>query len=333
MSKKKTPRWVEKYRDEYNVYADKYGKTAAAGLLKTFNPELLMMSTDTVARAFRAFAEEEDRGGVVGPTQCSVPPPTDATDLPPSVSDGIVIPYADGHVWCDCHIPLHNSDLIELSITRAAMRPGQNLYIAGDFMDMDWASKHQGWGLKGPRETRREFDMARDIMQMAMHVFKKIYVIPGNHDGTRFKYMSKGTLGFQSLMTLVLGSDEHMRNGSIVIGEQRHMTLLGSPYGDWRITHPDKARAVPLSLAQAISTTKHTNVIVAHQHFLGVAFDRYGKYIIADGGYMSSEMLMDYKTEVDSTHSAWAPGYLELVGGMPNIVSIPGQREKFGGFN
>lgn len=330
-AKTKPSTWASKYYAEYEHLRHHHGSDYAIKCLWTGHPELTNLSSETIRRGFRLYAATL-KGGEIGPTPASMPPPVEVSGLPPVISGEISIPYRDGHVWCDCHIPMHNEELIRLSVTRAAMNPGQNLYIAGDFLDMDWASKYVGWGMKGPRETLREFGVARQIMEYALHVFDNIYIIPGNHDGARFKNMSKGALGFEALMTMVLGMDEHFRDGTIVLGEQRHITLKDSPWGDWRITHPDKARAVPLSLAQAISQAKHCNVLVAHQHFLGASFDRWGKHIICDGGYMAQERLMDYKVECDGTHSAWSPGYIELVGGMPNIVAIPGQRSMFGGY-
>jgi len=260
-------------------------------------------------------------------TDCSgegfrVPPPLETGQPSPLI--GLEVPYQDCHIWNDTHIPFHIPELMDLSLERASASGVRCLVIGGDFMDMGWASKYVSWGTQGPTQTAEEFLVARGILREALRVFDTIYIIPGNHDGTRFKYMSNGTLGFRQLMDMVLGGEVKPDAGKrIVIGERRWMVLKDSPWGDWRITHPVSARSAPLSLAQVLAHKYRQNIITAHQHYLGVSFDRYGQYVICDGGHMQDESLTEYKLEVDSTHSSWAPGYVELIGGWPTLVPLP----------
>jgi len=329
------PNWALQQESNYWGLVTRLGsKREAARALINAVPSLSHLCEDSVMRAFRVHGGEE--GGETGPTPVVAPPPAAAPSLPPIIFDGIDVPYEDCHVWCDLHVPMHNNRLVDLSIERAHFQGIRTLCVVGDLMDMAWASRFQNWAKHGPREVEEEFAEARKVLNRARQHFNTILICAGNHDGTRLKQMSHGALTMDHLLTLVLGDDAWKDDGSIQITDQRYMVLRGSPWGDWRLTHPDKARAVPLSLAQSISQTKHCNVLTAHQHYLGVAFDRFGKHIIADGGYMSREDLMEYKQELDTPHSSWAPGYIELIGGLPQVVAIPGQRElfaKYGGRN
>lgn len=335
--------WVEKYAPKWFYLTGVQGWTAdeAANHLKAINKDIPKMANDSMRRRFAEYAQEIKtiraeynpqvategiafpEWGAADSSPAQVPPPLGLSELPPVISNGIDIPYEDGHVWNDCHIPLHNDKLMNYSLERAKVDGVKNLYIGGDLMDMSWASRFIGWGSASPREIEQEFSIAKKIVEAAMTVFEKVYIIPGNHDGTRFKYMSHGALGFTNLMTMILGSDSWKDDNYLTIGEKRWMRLRGSAWGDWRITHPISARANPLSLAQALCLKHGENILTAHQHYLATGFDKTGRYLICDGGYMSHEELMEYKQEVDSTHSGWAKGYVELVDGWPMLVSMP----------
>jgi hypothetical protein len=337
---RKIPSWVDETYPRYFqlVGMDFSHDEAAQQLKEEFSGLLQDKQIGTITRNMRGLKQEiQERfdeyhnnvfaaiganpsyGEVQTAPELQVPPPLGGTFTSPVLSKYIDIPYADGHVWCDCHVPNHNDGLIEKSLRRAKEQGGMNLYIAGDFLDMSWASKFVAWGQAGPEQVKEEFAIAKKIIQLALEVFENIYIIPGNHDGTRFKYMSNGSLGFENLFVMAMGSAD-MLNKRVHVGERRYMVLRDSKWGDWRITHPQSARAVPLSLAQTIALKEQQNVLTAHQHYFGMGFDRYGHFMICDGGHMTNEELTEYKMEMDTAHSNWAPGYVELVDGWPYLI-------------
>ena len=127
-------------------------------------------------------------------------------------------------------------------------------------------------------------------------------------------------MGFEQLMQLTLGCSLEELSKTFTIGQNRWFSLVGSSWGDWRVTHPKQIRVIPLGLAEVLAWKFDTNVLTAHQHYLGVRKDRYGHYVVCDGGHMQDEERTGYKQECDTTHSAWCAGYVELVDGWPRLI-------------
>lgn len=247
-----------------------------------------------------------------------VPPP-----LAPTAFEPLVLPYEDCLVWCDIHIPYHRADVIEQSLESAVNHGLKNLLIAGDLMDIHWGSKFMSWKTKGGHHEniRQEFAITQKIFSILDRTFEKIIIIPGNHDGGRFMHMTGGSVDFELLCSWMFGYRVDEKPEKLKIGLNRSVTLQGSPRGDWRITHPRKARKVPLALAEELAAKFQCNVLTAHQHHLGVRMHRHLPYICCDGGHMQDERITDYKQEVDDAHANWVAGWVELVDGWPNCYA------------
>lgn len=305
----------------------------AALSVRELNPGIVgHLSVMTISREMRRWSrkikEESARERLINEitneefgASGGVPPgraqPPSVLPLPPH----LVLDYQDGHVWSDAHIPYHIPELMDISLMRAKSDGIKNLYVPGDLFDLKWASSFIDWGKEGPEQVSKEFDCARKLMDTVMEVFDRVVITPGNHDGGRFRRVSDGVLSFEQLLEMVLGIRLIDYRDKIIVGHNRWFRLEGSPWGNWRLTHPKSARAIPLSLAQRLSEKFHENILTAHQHYLGVSMDKNSYYILCDGGFMQDERLVGYKNEVDTSHSQWTPGYIELVDGWPHIVS------------
>jgi|SaaInlStandDraft_4_1057021.scaffolds.fasta_scaffold42281_2 predicted phosphodiesterase len=318
---KKLPRWVEEVYPEYVVARidGESSQDAAEGILG--NNRNIEVGIETFLRYMRWYKADSFKlqAGELpdGLRAISVPPPIRTDHLP-----ALIVPYEDVMVFGDFHIPLHDHEMINYAFSIVRDREIKTAIISGDFLNMEWASKFVSWGQAGPIESKIEFEIARKILNTLLGIVNKIYIIPGNHDGGRFKNMSKGALGFEMLLRAMVGP-EVLESRRIQFTERRWMVMEGSPHGDWRITHPSQGRANPLSLAQALAAKYKMNLLTAHQHYLGMTYDKTGEYICVDGGHMQNEQLADYMVEVDSTHSRWIPGFVELRGGWPHLYPRP----------
>lgn len=342
MASKKTPSWASAaLLEEYDGLAVDLTYEEAAGALRSKYEFLRGKGLEAIMRGMRSMRREAPvgpRGAVEAPLmdeaeeaaapdgdlledelagklfQGSVPPPLASTAFKP-----LVLPYQDSLVWCDTHVPFHMNDCMEESLNSALSNGVRQIILAGDFMDIHWGSRFIAWKTEGAHveNVRQEFAISQAVFKILLNEFDSVVVIPGNHDGGRFQHMSGGAFDFRLLCSLMGGFPLDKEPENLTIGMNRWMVLEGSPWGDWRITHPQKARAVPLALAEVLAWKYSMNILTAHQHYLGARMDRYGKHIVCDGGHMQNEGITDYKVEVDNSHSNWTPGWVELLDGWP----------------
>lgn len=338
---KKTPRWAQLLGPDYfALVASGMSHEDAASSLRSDNGVAIGgMSLDSISRAMRSYASDVRQAVGCSPSETIdnalqeaiksgerlsrpltglVPPP-----LAPTAFQPLVLPYRDCLVWCDVHIPYHRPEVIEQSIESAISRGIRSLIIAGDFMDVHWGSKFSAWKTKGAHHEniRREFSIAQKIFSIIDEAFEEIIIIPGNHDGGRFMHMTGGSVDFELLCSWLFGWPVDSKPEKVTIGLNRSLVLEGSPRGTWRITHPRKARKIPLSLAEELAAKFQCNVLTAHQHHLGVRMHRHLPYICCDGGHMQDERITDYKQEVDDAHANWVAGWVELVDGWPLVCA------------
>lgn len=243
-----------------------------------------------------------------------VPPP-----LAPTAFEPLVLPYRDCLLWCDVHVPYHLNEAMAASLRSAVSNNLRRIIIAGDFMDTHWGSKFISWKTKAVHHEsiREEFAIAQAIFAILLDTFEEVIIIPGNHDGGRWQRFTNGAVDFELLCSFMGGWKVDEKPDKLTIGMNRSLVLEGSPWGDWRITHPRKARKVPLSLAEELAAKYGMNILTAHQHHLGSRMHRHLPYICCDGGHLQDASITDYKQEVDDAHANWVAGWVELVDGWP----------------
>jgi UDP-2,3-diacylglucosamine pyrophosphatase LpxH len=296
---------------------------AAEDLRSGYKELLEDISVSYIERSMR-LAAQNARGTAAPENTLGAEEPVDGCppDLPPTIgecsSPPLIVEYDDGQVWSDTHIPLHTPELMQRALSDMYRKRHRRLYVAGDFMDCQFASAFTSWGSAGPAEVREQHKAAEQILEAVLDVVNEIIIIPGNHDGTRFKHMSNGSMGFEMILRGLVGPAA-LRDGKIKFTEKRWCVLKGSPWGDWRLTHPGAMRKIPLSTASAIALKVGTNVLTGHEHHLAVGFEPTGRYMVCNAGHMQAEHLTDYKQDVDTTHASWTSGYVEFVDGVPQL--------------
>jgi hypothetical protein len=217
--------------------------------------------------------------------------------------------HVRSQVWCDLHAPQHDAAAIELALERARQTDTKRLIIAGDALNLGWASSFLGRTGYSPEDTEEEFQVCEQLFKQILTVFDQIIIVGGNHCEGRWSKVIGGQVEFARLLRMILG-DEVVNK--MVITERRYCTI-DTPNGVWRFTHQaGKGRKRQLSMAEELASVTGQHIVMGHQHYLGAVVDRTGKYWCIDGGHMCDPSLMEYKNHMDSLHTSWASGFVEL---------------------
>jgi len=211
-------------------------------------------------------------------------------------------------VFFDLHSPRMNKPLVEAALKYAALNKIDRLILGGDSLDLAYFSYFLNRTKYSPDSSDKEMTVTEELFKAFFKVFKEVIYLPGNHDDRWGKAIDQ-KIGIDRLLRMVIG-DECLKK--MVITERRYLTI-DTPCGVWRITHQiGKGRSVPLSTVLQYSTLHNMNVASGHEHFLGAVRNKNNSGWAVQGGHMSDESLMEYKSLVDGNYTVWAPGFLEL---------------------
>lgn len=227
-----------------------------------------------------------------------------------SIPDHLHIPkYKKCQCWFDVHCPQHNSKLINLALMRALKTKTTRLFLGGDTFNLGWASSFLNRTKYSPEDTEEEFKVAENLFNALSKVFSEIILVGGNHDQGRWSKILGDQVEFSRLVKMMIGNDALKKTK---ITSRRYCTM-DSPSGIWRVTHQaGQGRKRQLSMAEELASVKQQNVMMGHQHYLGMVVERTGNYWAIDSGHMSDANLQEYKNKQDTLHTTWASGFVEL---------------------
>ena len=84
---------------------------------------------------------------------------------------------------------------------------------------------------------------------------------------------------------------------------------------EWMVVHPRSYSQISTSVARRLAEKYHKNIINAHGHFVGMAYDRSGKFLAIDLGGMFETKKVDYINLRTTTHPNWKNGFGALYNG------------------
>lgn len=211
----------------------------------------------------------------------------------------------------DVHCNTVRGDFFQrpLQIATRHLAAPRQLIIAGDLLNAD------AWSDYEPRFSTpswsAEVGAARYFLDSYLKVFDRVYILMGNHD-LRPAKRTHYALTPELIMRMV-SSDER-----ITVSAWGHC-IVGSPSGEWRVTHGSEYSVNQLVVAAQLADKFHQHIIGHHQHHLAVGWSRFGHYVLIDNGGLFDQRQMAYVQLDDNKRPTMKNGFTMLRGGIPYV--------------
>lgn len=246
-------------------------------------------------------------------TLVTLPPPCVDVPAPTPHEDA---PHYDAGPWLilsDLHCPFENRPWIEYALSCAAARwpDGYGIVLAGDLYDFGELSRHN-YDAR-PALIEREFAAAGEILRLLAGAAERVVIMPGNHD-LRFARRTGLPVLMEQLVRLAAG--EIPRN--IETTNYEYVTV-----GSWLIGHPQAYSKRGGQVAAQIALIRQRNVIVAHDHTVGMQVSECGRFQGWSLGHCTDQALHRYASQTLTTHRIWTNGAMLLDHDMPTHLMGP----------
>lgn len=187
------------------------------------------------------------------------------------------------------------------------------LIIGGDFFNMEAFSSYPA--LVASYSWREERKAGEVLMHEWLETFEEIYIIMGNHD-RRIQKWSQGALEETDIFGMVV------QNPKVNVSNLGYLTV-NTPGTPWRVTHAKNYSVNQLTVADQLAQKYQMNIIQFHEHHLGIGYDRFGRYIVINGGGLFDAAQLVYATIDDSKSPGMKPGFVMLREGCPYLFGNP----------
>lgn len=215
--------------------------------------------------------------------------------------DPLYLPDINTLVIADLHAPYQNKRLLQTAIDLAKAASVTNVDIAGDLHDFNSLSSMN----KGEPTTEYPTDMqySRQILYVLAQSFTTIHIMSGNHD--EYFVKKKGTT-FEDMIY-----DEVLKGAlrDQIIATNYDYIFRGE---NWLIGHLSQYDPEPGLLASQLSDKYQRNVLVGHDHILGVKSGKSG-YIGASIGCMLTPDRFYYKERRLNTFPHFMLGFAMII--------------------
>jgi len=210
------------------------------------------------------------------------------------------IPMDDYMISCDHHSPFF-SEVYENRLIAIADRFGIRKHIIiGDLFDMDFIKRHPVFEGEEILGIEGEAYHSDPIINLCDY-FDENYLITGNHERrvgiqTAAKIQAKHLFGLFGKEVW----DNKFRYSiydKLFIGE------------DWMVVHPVSYSQISTAVARRLAEKFNKNVINSHGHFVGMTYERSGKYLAVDLGGMFDIRKIAYINLRTTSHPVWKNGF------------------------
>lgn len=228
---------------------------------------------------------------------------------------------------CDIHAPCTDYDfaMLPAMIAKKHLKRGNRvLVVHGDVFDGAASSTWQ----KIVRDPTWDDERAAAANLFAIwgQVFDKIIIMPGNHDYRLLKRL-EGEMSFGNMVWGMVDEKDknlaHMFGGLFSTG---HLTispvdhcLIDTPQGLYVIAHGSQYSINPLTVANEMAQKYHAHVILGHEHHLGLAMSRFGRYYLINNGGLFDDKKFSYVQLQANKRPAMKTGFTFVRDGFPNV--------------
>jgi hypothetical protein len=240
------------------------------------------------------------------------PPISIPTSSLPPVESALNIPDANALVIGDLHIPYHNRTMLERAIQVARRHSIRRVIIGGDLFDFASLSHHpHNAPEQDPSATIR---LAGDVLRALLAHFDEAYICNGNHD-ERFAKRLDRAWDLQLLINAAMGRDWPACSVSVT---NLDYVYLGD---NWIVGHPSSYSGQGGKTPADLADLYQRNVVTLHNHVIGMAQSKSGKYIGVDCGHMTEAGQHYYQARRLSKFARWNAGFMVVSNGYPYTYS------------
>ena len=214
------------------------------------------------------------------------------------------------------HCPFHHVESVEFLCEVAKAKGITDLVIGGDFFDIYGLSRFRTYQTKPT--LVEELVAGAKLVKLLAQRFKRIHMMPGNHDlriAKTFYDLSRTATGKQMLEVLQRVIDVPpglealdvsawqlvefvVANPALTVYRYPTLTINKS----WLVIHPKAYSRNPPTTEKTLAAIHRMNVIGCGSHLTGVAFDASGRDVVASLGCMADFRKLEYQRVEPSTH-------------------------------
>lgn len=219
------------------------------------------------------------------------------------------LPHASYMVVGDVQLCTTDYDFMALpmAVAKEHMRRGErNLIIAGDLINADAFSTYDS-DIDNPAFSK-EIDAAAQFFDEYLTVFDSVWWFLGNHE-RRVGKRTRAAIRPELLLKMAT------RDKRVKISQWGHCVVANERGIPYRITHARNYSVNQLVVADQLAQKYQMHILQHHEHHLSLGWDRYGRYIIANGGGLFNASEMGYAVIDDSKSPAMKPGFTFLRNG------------------
>lgn len=220
-------------------------------------------------------------------------------------------------VLCDLHVPYHNILMLDraCTIVQKHFAHIEDIIIAGDYWDFGMISRF-------PKDEQHawldeEIEIAGHIGRILFALFKRCYILKGNHDARLAKRLNT-PLHMRHLFSMAFGRT--WPSSEFIFSESSYAYLDnndGDPYRNWIIGHPASYHQRGGQTPADIADIEHRNVATGHNHIIGMQQSKSGRYIGIDIGHCTEPRKHAYAHHALTKFTRWNAGFLIIEAGYP----------------
>jgi len=241
-----------------------------------------------------AIAKDTPKARRVSASRIAPSPRTPRTIGARIKTDGLLI-------LSDCHIPSQDHELMNKCIDLALSWGVKDVLLAGDLINNDAFSTHANTAADDTDSFEIEMLESSKAMEALQNTFERVFHMQGNHE---IRLMKSSPIGHYLW-------EQWWQKGSLTLTDFEWVEVVHGK-DKWRVSHPRRGRATPLSFARQLATKKRCNTIVAHQHLNSMGRDISGYYYAIDCGMSANPDLIPYQLKTDGTTSEMQQGAVIL---------------------
>lgn len=230
----------------------------------------------------------------------------------------LVVPHANVLVVNDLHVPHHNTELLQraIFITKKYFPWIEDIIFGGDTWDFNAISRHPK---DQPTEDIGEsLALGGEVIRSVCSHFAHAWFTNGNHD-ERVGHKLDAPWTLEHTISAALGKnwpahcELHITNFDYVFVNSED----GDSSKNWIVGHPSHYSGQGGKTPADIADIEGRNVATGHNHVIGMAGSKSGKWLGVDVGHMTNPDKHYYVRRRLTRFTRWQAGFLIISDGRP----------------
>lgn len=213
------------------------------------------------------------------------------------VYQNLTIPMDNYMISCDHHAPYYSAEWMNRLLMVAEKHKIRKHIIAGDLYDFNFISLFPAEEPKDLDQEAKESEQSYKIVDY----FDKVYLIQGNHE-RRIGNQTEGRIRSRHILS-VFGLEKYM--AKIVYSLYDRIQIEDK----YVVVHPKSYSQISTAVSKRMAEKFHAHILNAHGHFVGLTYDRSGRYMCVDLGGCFDTTKIEYCSMRTTTHPVWNNGF------------------------